>query len=122
MILTSKIGFGKKVSNSVSLVGGEGKVNQTHEITTDLAGKILVVLGFANREILEKADLVGVIGVVVPSMHWRDFIYFQKFGDFTLVVLSRFGEVEMEKAMVEKLKKLEGKEVILDGEAKTLTV
>lgn len=121
MTLTSKIGFGKKVSGLVSLIGQDGEVVQTRAVDADLSGKILVILGFAGREVLEKAGLLGAAGVVVLSMHWRDFAYFQKFGDFTLLVLARFGKAGSERAVAEKLKKLEGEEAVLDGEAKTLT-
>ncbi len=112
MTIVTKIGFGKKVAGEIVFLGN----------SNDLAGKIVVCLSNVGREFLEKAGLVGVVAVVVPSIHFRDFEYFKNLNDFPLLVLLKFGKLELEENLVEKLQKLDGKKAVLDGEAHLLQI
>lgn len=120
MTISTKIGFGPKVAGEIVVLGKPGEIPSGHEINSSLRGKILMVLSYAPRELLEKAGLVGVRGVVVPSIHWRDFDYFEKADDFSLLVLTKFGKLDVSAELVAKLAKLNGKRGELDGEEKKL--
>lgn len=112
MTVTSKIGFGGKVTGEVTVVSGS--------LDGDASGKIVVSLVFVGREFLEKAGLIGVAAVVVPSMHYRDFAYFQSLNEFPILVLLKFGKLELAGELAEKLEKLDGKKAVLDGKAHEL--
>ncbi len=122
MTVSTKIGFGSKVSGEVRVFGAGGEAADTRHLNGDLAGKILVVLSVVGREFLEKAGLLEVAGVVVGSLHWRDYDYLQKKGEFPVLVLTKFGRLELSADLKEKLSKLDGKKAVLDGEGKSLTV
>ena len=122
MTLTTKIGFGAKVQGVMSVFGGSGEQANTHHLDSSFAGKIVVVLSFVGREFLEKAGLVEVAGVIVPSMHLRDFEYLRGRNEFPLLILTKFGRLELSGDLKEKLSKLDGKKAVLDGDCKTLTV
>ena len=76
---------------------------------------------YVPREFLEKASLVGVRGLVVPSMHYRDYDYFVKADDFSLLVLTKFGKLEVSSELATKLAKLDGKKGNLDGDKHELS-
>ncbi|MBI4099923.1 hypothetical protein HY440_02850 [Candidatus Microgenomates bacterium] len=106
MTVTTKIGFGKKVTGEVAILGRE----------PDLAGKIVIAPAVVGREFLEKATLLGVAGLVVPSLHWRDYEYFRKADEYPILLLLKFGRLDPSDDLVAKLEKLAGKKAILDGE------
>lgn len=106
MTITTKIGFGEKVTAPVVILGQD----------EDLEGKIVVATKVVGREFLEKAGLLGVAGVVVPSLHWRDYSYFQNLNEYPLLVLLKFGRLDLASDLVEKLEGLAGKKATLDGE------
>lgn len=107
MTVSTKIGFGPKVSAPITVV---------ERLDAGCAGKIVISLSFVGMEFLEKAGLVGVAGVVVPALHWRDFEYARKLAEFPLLVLVRFGRLDLQKDLTEKLGKLDGKKGVIDGE------
>lgn len=121
MTISTKIGFGKKVSGEVRIIGKNGPVD-SRDLMPELEGKIVVFLSWVSRETLEKANFLGVCGVVVPSIHARDFDYYSKTHDFSLLVLVKFGKLDIPNELAKKLSPLEGKKGELDGEGKTLTV
>ena len=122
MIITCQIGFGPKVTGEFVVLGKIGEVLSTQIIDRKLLGKILVLKGFATRTILEKAGLVGIVGAVVPSMHYRDYKYFQDLNDFPILVMQEFGRTAATGELASKLDKLGGKKGELDGEQKSLKV
>lgn len=113
MTITSKIGFGGKARGEVTVVSGG--------LDSGAAGKIVVSLVFVGREFFEKAGLIGVAGIVVPSMHYRDFAYFQGLNEFPVLVLLKFGRLDLDKDLEEKLGKLSGQKASLDGKAHELS-
>lgn len=117
MTVNTKIGFGPKVAGEVVVLTEP----VSREINSSLGGKILLFLTYVPREFLEKAGLVGVRGIVVPSIHWRDFDYFVRNDDFSLLVLTKFGKLEISKDLAEKLSKLSGKKASLDGDKHELS-
>ncbi len=121
MNISCKIGFGGKVAGELAVLGAAGGNMDVRDISPDLEGKILVLLFWAPRELLEKAGFVGAVGVVAPSIHFRDFEYFRKTADFPLLVLSKFGKLDASADMAKKLLAVNGKKGSLDGEGKTLT-
>lgn len=122
MIISTKVGFGQKVSGEIVVVGRSGEVLDTHDLNMELAGKILVLPIWVSREFLQKADFVGVLGVVVPSIHYRDFLYFKEHADFALLVLLEFGKLDAYPEEAKKLLGLNGKHGVLDGGVKTLEI
>lgn len=114
MTINSKIGFGEKVTGqAVILKNGVRSV----DLTFDLDGTIVVFLDSPAREIVEKARFVGVLGVVVPEIHYRDFSYFQNFSDFAMMVVQKFGNESISSEIKEKLKHFDGKHTELNGNA-----
>lgn len=111
MTISGKIGFGAKVY---------GKIAVDPEVNLELEGKIAVFTQFVPRATLEKAGVVGAVGIVVPAMHWRDFEYFRNLGDFPILVLLKFGNLDSGKELKEKLEKLDGKNGELNGDEKNL--
>jgi hypothetical protein len=69
---------------------------------------------------LEKAGVVGAAGVVVSSLHFRDYEYFRQQGGLTLLVLTKFGEEPLSAEGKEKILKMAGREAVLDGGEKKL--
>lgn len=122
MTISSKIGFGKKVSGEIVLLGGKGGVSSSRDLTVEVEGKIVVFLSWVPREFLEKVSFLGGVGVVVPSMHYRDYEYFSKSLDFSLLLLLKFGKLDVPEELFGKLSKLGGKKGELDGEGKSLTI
>lgn len=112
MTIVTKIGFGKNVAGEIVVFGKND----------DLTGKIVICLSNVGREFLEKAGLVGVASVVVPSIHYRDYQYFKELSEFPILVLLKFGKLELEESLKEKLQKLDGKKATLDGESHELKV
>ncbi len=104
MTLLSKIGFGSKVSAEMVVCD------------QPVPNKIILCPKYVGREWLEKAGFLGVAGVVVPSMHWRDFEYFKTQNEFPIMVLLKFGTLEPTADLAEKIAKLDGKNGGLDGD------
>ena len=119
MTVSTKIGFGKKISGEIIVLT---QAADTHQVNSSFSGKILLLLSYAPREFLEKASFVGATGIILTSMHYRDFEYFKNNGDFSLLVLSKFGKLGIDKDLATKLTKLDGEKGQLDGEKKTLTI
>lgn len=122
MTISVKIGFGKKVSGDILLFGGKGSPVSSRDLTEEINGKIVVFLKFVPREFVEKAGFLGAVGIMVPSMHWRDFDYFSKTGDFSLLLLMKFGRMDVPEELTKKMEALNGKMGTMDGENKTLSV
>lgn len=120
MTVSTKIGFGKRVVGEIVVLGKSGRGVESHQVDARLSGKIILFLSYVPVEVMEKVGLVGVKGVIVPGMHWRDFERFRQAEDFTLLMLSKFGKLDATAELAEKLEKLDGKEGKLDGEGKTL--
>lgn len=122
MTISSKIGFGKKVSGQIVLFGEKGKTVNSRDLTGEISGKIVIFLTFAPREFIEKVNFLGAVGIIVPSMHYVDYEYFSKDNDFSLLLLLKFGKLDLPEELGLKLEKLSGKSGELDGEGKTLEI
>ncbi|KKU91841.1 MAG: hypothetical protein UY21_C0009G0032 [Microgenomates group bacterium GW2011_GWA1_48_10] len=121
MSISAKIGFGPKVSGEAVFLGAAQEV-ATHHLSLDLTGKILILPRWVGKEFVQKADFVGVLGVVVPAMHYRDFDYFRKQGGLTLLVVEQFGELDASPESAKKLASFDRRQVVVDGEEKTLVL
>lgn len=121
MTVTAKIGFGKLVSGPLVVLGKGGGNIYSRDLTEEINEKIVVFMSWVPKEFLEKVNLLRAAGVVVPSVHYRDFEYFSKNADFSLLVLMKFGQMNLPSELSTKLEKLGGKAVELDGENKILT-
>lgn len=122
MTFSGKIGFGDRVSAEIVVLGEPGESLSSHVIDSPLAGKILICLSFMGREAMEKAGLVGVKGLVLPSIHFRDYNYLQNLNEFSVLVLTKFGKIKLGSEVSSKLSKLSSEKGILDGEEKKLIV
>lgn len=121
-ITQTKIGSGPKVSGPAVVLGKPGDKVDAYKVTRDMEGKILIVLSPVSPEFLEKVAFVGVLAVVTPSMHFRDFVRFTDYSEMTLLVLLKFGNLEIPDELARKLAKLDGETVMVDGENKILAV
>ncbi len=122
MTVSANIGFGPKVAGEIVVLGKPGEVVESYQINSSCRGKIIIFLSYTPRELLEKAGLVGVRGILVPSIHFRDYDYFEKADDFSLLVLTKFGKLDIDSETATKLSKLSGKRGILSGEGKNLEI
>lgn len=120
MTITSKIGFGNDISGEAVIL--PPKEFGSRDLTLDLSEKILILSNHHSREFLEKARFVGVLGVVVPSIHFRDYDYFKTVSGFGMMILLRFGDEGASGELAEKLNKLAGKTVKLSGDGKKLEI
>ena len=121
MTVRTKIGSGPKVSGKIAVVGSLDKPAGTGEVDFSLAGKIVVCPTHVSRELLEKMSVVKAAGMVAASVHWRDYEGVRDAEDPSLLVLLRFGSLNVSSELEKKLAKLDGKMGTLDGNAKELT-
>jgi hypothetical protein len=120
VVLETKIGFGGKVKGEAVVLGKIDDAVDSYRITKDYEGKVLILLSPVSREFLEKVNFIGVVGVVTPSMHYRDFERFRETADFSLLIVNKFGNLELTREQGKELSALSGKIVELDGNAATL--
>lgn len=96
------IGFGKDASGEV--VFWSSQKNISVHLDASLMGKILICQTLPDREFLAKASFLGLAGLVVPGIHYRDVIV--KNLDLTILVLGRFGQLGYTKDVEERLRGL----------------
>lgn len=121
-ITKTKIGFGPKVTAQAIVLGKPGDNVDAYRVTREMTGKILIVLSPVSPEFLEKVAFVGALAVVTPAIHFRDFVRLAENGELTLLVLLKFGNLEIPEELAKKLAKLDGETVSVDGEEKTLSM
>lgn len=119
MTITSKIGFGENVSGNL-VVFKDGV--RSSDLTFEQSGKIAAFFDSPARELIEKARFTGVLGVIVPAVHFRDYDYFRTQGDFVMMVIQRFGNGSLAAEVKEKILRLDGKKVNLVNEGHELKV
>lgn len=114
MIAKCAIGFGNPVS-AQAVVFSEKISGNTSFLTSDLKGKIVVCLGQVGEEFLVKSSFLGLAGIVVPSIHYRDLEKIVRDSSSMFVgVVKRFGLVELSSEEKEKFSKFEGKTVKIE--------
>lgn len=118
MTITSRIGFGENVSGNLIVL----KDVRSPDLTFDQSGKIVAFFDSPARELIEKARFTGVLGLIVPSVHFRDYDYFRTQGDFAMMVVQRFGNGSLAAEAKEKILRLDGKKVNLVNEGHELKV
>ncbi len=121
-IIKTKIGFGPMAGGVAVVLGRPGDSVDAYQVTRDITGKVLIALSPVSPEFLEKVAFVGAVAVVVPSIHYRDYCRLSHDADLTLLVLLKFGNLEIPEELAKKLAKLNGEIVTVDGENKTLSV
>ncbi len=122
--LKGVIGCGPSVSGEIVVLPHE-RVVVPADLDFSLAGKILVIAGWAPIEVLQKAGLIGVAAVVTSQLHFRDYDSVEKQGEFSLLLLDKFGKLDAHEVapdLIRKLEKLSGKVGHLNPEDKTLKI
>lgn len=122
LITQTKIGFGPKVTGQAIVLGKPGDAVDAYRITQEMAGKVLIVLSPVSPEFLGKVVFIGAVAVVTPSIHFRDYVRLAESGDLTLLVLLKFGNLEIPEELARKLGKLDGEMVTVDGGEMTLSL
>src|SRR3989344_123725 len=110
MNITTKIGFGENVSGNL-VVFKDGV--RSADLTFEQSGKIVAFFESPAKELIEKARFTGVLGVIVPAVHFRDYDYFRKQEDFAMMVIQKFGNGPLADEAKEKILRLNGKKVNL---------
>lgn len=124
MTLKGSVGFGSEVSGEVVVLQPKRGVVPS-DLDFSLEGKIVVFPGWVPAEVLQKATLIGVLGVVVSQIHHRDFEHLKNQAEYSLLVLDKFGKMDYSDYpadLIRKLEKFDGKKGKLIPEEKTLEV
>lgn len=117
MKINFKIGCGGEVTGKAKVFK---EIVQTVDISLDLDGGVVVFFDSPTREVVEKCRFVGVSAVIVPEIHYRDFVYFQSLGDFVIIVIQKFGNEKLDQHFKEKFSHLDGKQLTVNGSAKEI--
>ena len=80
------------------------------DLTTEYSGKILICQGAPDREFIHKAIFLGIAGLVVPGLHYRDLKSVDPV-ELTIVMLGRFGNQQFETRDWTQLSSLNGKKI-----------
>lgn len=100
--------------------GAKGKAMILHssmvrsvELNSHHNGLILICQDLPDREFIHKAIFLGVAGLVVPGLHYRDLKSINE-NELTVVMLARFGVEKIDEKKWERLKTLENREIFLN--------
>ncbi len=117
-------GLGKPREGIVKMIGGPGEFIIPQKIDASCQGRIIVGGSHLDRASIEKALTVGVKGIVVGGIDYRDFVSLGVESDvgITIVVTEGFGTVTMGKDVYEAFKKENDKFAFINGLEKTVLV
>jgi len=119
-ILYGIIGFGDENFGILE------KIDSIEELNGTMRNKIIFTENPINYEYLEKAEEVGLNGLIAPSINNKDWFEYNNeelgvalTGDedipFTLVLTEGFGEIPMRKEYVKEIENFEGESVSISG-------
>jgi len=127
VLINGVFGLGPENHGELMVLSDEPDKSLTEDmITEDLAGKVVVVGGFATDEALEKAQEVGVTGVVCATASYLNLVNSlgvklgvgitgQEDIDMTVILMEGFGRLTMWENSFDAFKQLDGLEVSLNG-------
>ncbi len=120
-------GLGPENHGELAVLSDDPEKNMTEDmITEDLAGKVIVAGGFATDEALDKAQEVGVRGVVCATASYLNLVNSlgvklgvgitgQENIDMTVILMEGFGKLTMWEDAFDAFQQLDGMEVSLNG-------
>ena len=122
--IVGPIGSGRERDGAIKIAAAPTEFLLPQHIGADSAGKILVGGALLERSTIEKAVTVGVHGIVVGGVNYRDFLSLGISSDVGLSVLvtEGYGTFPMGADIYDILKKLEGRFAFLSGEKASLVI
>ncbi len=117
-------GLGKAREGIVKIIAKPNEFIIPQKIDASCQGRIVVGGSYLDRAAIEKALTVGVKGIVVGGINYKDFISLGVNSDvgITIVVTEGFGKVSMGKDVLEAFNKLNDKFAFINGLEKTIIV
>jgi len=120
-------GVGGETWGSIAMVAEHPEdVLTDHQLTPDLAGKIVIGGAFVGVHTLQRAKAVGIKGIVVGGMHDKDLRAVlgydlgvaitgtEKIG-FTLILTEGFGQIAMARKTFDLLRTMNGRKASISG-------
>lgn len=117
-------GLGKAREGIVKIIAKPNEFIIPQKIDASCQGRVVVGGSYLDRAAIEKALTVGVKGIVVGGIDYKDFISLGVNSDvgITIVVTEGFGKVSMGKDILEAFNKLNDKFAFINGLEKTIIV
>lgn len=117
-------GIGKARDGIVKVIAKPNEFVIPQKIDSSCQGKIIVGGSYLQRATIEKALTLGVKGIVVGGIDYRDFVSLGVNSDvgITIIVTEGFGNVAMGKDIYEAFNKLNDKFAFINGLEKTVLV
>lgn len=117
-------GAGKDREGIIRIVAQPTEFIIPATIDGNCQGKIIVGGAMLDRAAIEKALTVGVKGIVVGGINYRDFLSLGIESDIglTVIITEGFGKVPMGKDIFEAFNKLKDKFAFINGHEKTVLI
>ncbi|MEW6687056.1 MAG: glutamate mutase L [Candidatus Edwardsbacteria bacterium] len=120
MMFYGVIGFGSENSGEIALL------NEMEDLDDSSKNKVVVTYKPINDKFLTKADILGIAGIIAPSIENKDWVgfYGQEIGvaltgdediSFVLILTEGFGKIEMDEACRKFFTEVNGKIASLSG-------
>lgn len=125
-VLWARLGLGKKREGAIKIVCNKDIPMTPELIDSACQGKIVTGGSLLELETLYKCLSLGVVGVFVGGIHWRDFLALQGSGykkedvGLTVLISEGFGNHPINRITHEYLLAAEGKSAIISGNKKRL--
>lgn len=122
--VSAPIASGKERDGSIKVVIGPNDFLLPQHIDASAAGKILIGGALLERATIEKALTVGVHGIVIGGINYRDYLSLGINSDvgITVLVTGGYGTFSMGEDIYDKLKSLEGRFAFISGERGSLLI
>jgi hypothetical protein len=122
--ITGAAGLGKSREGIIKIIGKPNEFILPQKIDASCQGRILVGGAHLDRAAIEKALTIGVKGIVVGGIDYRDFISLGVTSDvgITIIVTEGFGTVTMGTDIFEAFNKLNDKFAFINGMERTVLV
>ncbi len=117
-------GLGKPREGIIKIIAGQNEFIIPQKIDSSCQGRILVGGSHLDRASIEKALTLGVKGIVVGGIDYRDFMSLGVESDvgITIIVTEGFGTVTMGKDVYEAFNKENDKFAFINGSERTVLV
>jgi hypothetical protein len=117
-------GLGKAREGILKIIAKPNEFIIPQKIDASCQGRIVIGGSYLNRAAIEKALTVGVKGIVVGGIDYRDFVSLGINSDvgITIIVTEGFGNVTMGKDIYEAFNKLNDKFAFINGLDRTVLV
>lgn len=115
MHIKGRAGIGP-VLEAEALVLGPESSRETTSLSQELKGKIVVCTDPVGKEFIAKALYLGIAGLVLPSIHYRDLWGFTGGEEITIVLLKKFGEEALTEAEQKDVGHWNGKKLTISKE------